>query len=56
MVAKYGETMFRNFTNLPEHDYLKIEANFYFLSPFWKGEEAIIKVDNKVVWMDRHNW
>lgn len=56
LAALNGEVIYRNITELPSHEYLKIEANFFFLSPFWNGEEAMIKIDNKIVWLDRHNW
>ena len=33
-----------------------IEGNFHFISAFWKGESAIIKIDNEIFWMENHDW
>ena len=33
-----------------------IEGNFMFISAFWTGETAIIKIDDEIYWMDSHNW
>ena len=39
-----------------DHEYLKIEGTFYYLSNLWEGQTAYIKVDSEIVWMDSHNW
>ena len=48
--------IYKKIENIPPHEYLKIEANFHFLSPFWNGNAAYLKINNKLVWLDHHDW
>ncbi len=37
IVATFNQEIIKNFDNLPEHSYIKIEGLFHFLSPLWNG-------------------
>lgn len=50
------EKVVKQFIDLPEHNHIKIEGNFFFISPFWRGESAQIKINGKIVWLDSHEW
>lgn len=52
-----GET-FKIFENLPEHNYIKIEANFHFIDN-WDGETGYLKIEDndgepKYVWTESY--
>jgi hypothetical protein len=56
IVGSYSEEVTKTFSDLPEHNELMIEAQFHFLSPFWRGQAAFLKVDGQLVWLDHHDW
>jgi len=56
MSGSYGEEIFKTFADLPVHTDVMIEAQFHFLSPFWRGQAAFMKVDGQYVWIDHHDW
>eukprot|EP01017_Pseudomicrothorax_dubius_P039131 TRINITY_DN5959_c0_g1_i2.p1 TRINITY_DN5959_c0_g1~~TRINITY_DN5959_c0_g1_i2.p1 ORF type:complete len:316 (-),score=17.85 TRINITY_DN5959_c0_g1_i2:236-1183(-) len=51
-----AQNLFNKIENLPEHTHIRVQANFYFLSPVWNGEAALIRADGRLMWMDKHNW
>jgi hypothetical protein len=50
-----GEEVYKNFTNLPAHNMIRITANFHFFDK-WEGEEAFMFFDHKPVWSDSYKW
>lgn len=46
----------KEFKGLPDHEFLRIEANFHFISCFWKGQAACMKINNDILWVDHHEW
>jgi len=48
--------VYKDFRNVIKHEYLRLEANFHFISNFWKGQPVIIKLDEEVLWVDHHEW
>jgi len=33
-----------------------IEGNFHFISALWRGESAVIKINDEIFWVEHHNW
>ena len=56
MAGSHGEEVTKTFHNLPQHSDLMVEAQFHFLSPFWRGQAAYMKIDEQLVWLDHHDW
>ena len=46
----------KDFSDIPQHEYLRIEANFRFFSNFWKGQAVILKYNEEILWLDHHEW
>eukprot|EP00941_MAST-03F_sp_MAST-3F-sp1_P003929 g3929.t1 len=40
---------------LPPHELVRIEARVHFIDK-WEGQSVFMKVDGKIVWIDRHKW
>jgi len=38
------------------YDHLMIETRFSFVNSLWNGNNAYIKINDHVYWMDQHNW
>jgi len=49
-----GGEVSKTYHNLPEHDTLKLSANFLFLDS-WEGEKAYAKIGDSFIWLDSHN-
>lgn len=47
---------YKTIENLPSHEYIQIEANFHFTSPFWDGNAGYLKLNKKLVWLEHHDW
>jgi len=56
LLGTSGDSLIKKFSNLPAHNQLMIEGQFHFMSPFWRGEAAFLKVDDQIVWLDHHDW
>ena len=50
-----GEYVYKNYTGLPPHSYIRITANFHFFDK-WEGEEAFMYFDDVPVWRDHYKW
>ena len=48
--------LYKEFSGIPNHEYLRIEANFHFLSGFWHGEAVYLTLDDEILWLDHHDW
>eukprot|EP00164_Ancoracysta_twista_P004339 GFYU01005846.1.p1 GENE.GFYU01005846.1~~GFYU01005846.1.p1 ORF type:complete len:216 (-),score=37.50 GFYU01005846.1:269-916(-) len=42
--------VFTMFENLPEHQYVRVKANYYFIDK-WDGESGFLKVDDEYAWV-----
>jgi hypothetical protein len=38
------------------YDHVKLETQFSFVNDLWNGNNAFIKINDQVYWMDQHNW
>ena len=39
-----------------KYDHVMIETQFSFANALWNGNNAYIKVNDQIYWMDQHDW
>lgn len=46
----------KKFNEIPAHELVRIEANFHFVSCFWKGQAAFLQFNQEIIWIDHQEW
>lgn len=46
----------KGFEGIPAHEFIRIEANFHFVSCFWKGQATFLQLNEEIIWIDHHEW